>query len=167
MNLKRQFRKESGGTMLNTGIRRRAVRALSSMALVIGGASGLVALTALPAAASTTITSVTVGTQSGTATTAGSTVTFPVTVATSHGGTAYHDLNLTAVSDSSALPNGVSMGTAPACQKASTSGSNTFTLNLVVPPGDNPGTFTHSLVVTTTDYSTSDGSCSGSADSTL
>ena len=71
--------------------------------------------------------------RSGTVTYAGGTVTFPVTVVESHGGSSYHDINVTGVSDTSVT---VTYGTAPACQQTiSSKTSYSFTLTVNVPAG--------------------------------
>ncbi|HEV3187393.1 MAG TPA: MBG domain-containing protein, partial [Acidimicrobiales bacterium] len=155
-------------TKLFSSMGRRTLKVLTSVTLSTLMLVSVLGATALPAGASTTLNSVTVGTQVGTVTTAGGTITFPVTVTETHGGQSYHDINVTAVSDASAIPNGVSFGTAPACQMTNSSTTSyTFTLTVNVPAGDNAGTFANSLVATATDYSSSAGTCNGGVDSTL
>ena len=141
----------------------RILRVLLPVVVLAGMAAPFIGIGA--AAASTTLDSVTVGPQSGTVTYAGGTVTFPVTVVESHGGSSYHDINVTGVSDTSVT---VTYGTAPACQQTiSSKTSYSFTLTVNVPAGDTPGTYTTSLVATAIDYNSTDGSCSGGTDHTL
>ena len=151
---------------------RRLSRGLTSVVLsaaMIGGVtSGVLLASAIPAGATTSLTKVQVtGAQNVPVTYAGGTVTFPVTVTESHSGTSYHDMNLTAVSDSSAA---VTFGGSSACQTANSSNTTyNYTLTVVVPAGDTPGTFANSLVVTATDWNSTDGTCSadGGSNSTL
>ncbi|MGA7834554.1 MAG: hypothetical protein WCA31_05050, partial [Acidimicrobiales bacterium] len=82
------------------------------------------------AGAAVTLTSVTVGAQSGTVTYAGGSVTFPVTVAATHSFTSDHGVNVTAVSDASAA---VSFGSSASCVDVSSSGNQTFNVTVNVP----------------------------------
>ena len=129
--------------------RRRATRALTSIVVLFGVAFGFLAATVLPAAAS--LQSVTVGSQSGTATYSGGSPTFPVTVNQS----SQHGVNITGISGG---PSGTTFNSSGCL---AVNGNNVFTVTVNVPVGAAPGTYT--LVATATRY-TDSSDCGGGVD---